>query len=250
MPITISGSGGISGIVSVTASSENITVFDSTGGAGTVYVGTGASITSPATNVLTLGTNNTEDLRIDAAGNIGVGTTAPESTVKLDVVGGIKGTIVQETSQVSTAGTSIDFTDIPSWVKRVTVMFDGVSTNGTSPPVLRLGTSAGIAATGYNGSNYCHNATASNVLTSTTDFRIGFNVSNWAAARLASGSIYLATIGSNIWTANGTIGTDTSIAYGTAGSITLSGTLDRVRITTVNGTDTFDAGSINILYEG
>jgi hypothetical protein len=35
-----------------------------------------------------------------------------------------------------------------------------------------------------------------------------------------------------------------------AGSVTLSATLDRIRITTVNGTDTFDAGSINIAYEG
>ena len=34
-----------------------------------------------------------------------------------------------------------------------------------------------------------------------------------------------------------------------AGRVTLSGALDRVRVTTVNGTDTFDAGSINILYE-
>jgi hypothetical protein len=33
------------------------------------------------------------------------------------------------------------------------------------------------------------------------------------------------------------------------GTVTLGGTLDRVRITTVNGTDTFDAGTINILYE-
>ena len=33
------------------------------------------------------------------------------------------------------------------------------------------------------------------------------------------------------------------------GELKLAGALDRVRITTVNGTDTFDAGSINILYE-
>jgi hypothetical protein len=32
--------------------------------------------------------------------------------------------------------------------------------------------------------------------------------------------------------------------------VSLSGTLDRIRLTTVNGSDTFDAGSINIIYEG
>ena len=208
MPVTISGSTGISGV---------------DGSAGTP-----ALIGSDADTGIFL-----------AAGQVSASVNGTAGNVPL----------VSGTAQVSTSGTSIDFTGIPSWVKRITVMFDGVSTNGTSPPVLRLGTSAGIAATGYNGSNYCHNTTASNVITSTTDFRIGFNTSNWAAARLASGSIYLATIGSNIWTANGTIGTDTTVAYGTAGSITLASALTQIRITTVNGTDTFDAGSINIMYE-
>jgi hypothetical protein len=35
-----------------------------------------------------------------------------------------------------------------------------------------------------------------------------------------------------------------------AGHVSLSGALDRIRLTTVNGTDTFDAGSVNIIYEG
>jgi len=37
-------------------------------------VGTGASISSPATNVLTLGTNNSERVRVDSGGNLGIGT--------------------------------------------------------------------------------------------------------------------------------------------------------------------------------
>jgi hypothetical protein len=41
-----------------------------------------------------------------------------------------------------------------------------------------------------------------------------------------------------------------SVGNVVSGSKTLAGTLDRIRITTVNGTDTFDAGQINILYEG
>ena len=251
MPITISGSGGISGIVSVTASSENITVFDSTGGAGTVYVGTGASITSPATNVLTLGTNNTEDLRIDAAGNIGVGTTAPASTVRLDVVGGIKGTIVQGTSQVSTAGTSIDFTGIPSWVKRVTVMFNGVSTSGTSNLLIRLGTGSTptYVASGYNStSSFVGAATA--VQTSTAGLVL--QTSSTGASQLNGGSLVIANITGTTWISS-SVTTEGSAAGRTtlsAGSVDAGATLTAVRITTVNGTDTFDAGTINILYEG
>jgi hypothetical protein len=244
MPITISGSGGISGIVSVTASSENITVFDSTGGAGTVYVGTGASITSPATNVLTLGTNNTEDLRIDAAGNIGVGTTAPASTVRLDVVGGIKGTIVQGTSQVSTAGTSIDFTGIPSWVKRVTVMFNGVSTSGTSNPQIQLGAGS-VTTSGYNSTS-----TSAGAAVATTNATSGFLLYLANAGATTSGHAVLTLVSGNTWICSNIFKNTTAVTCFGAGDITLSGTLDRVRITTVNGTDTFDAGSINILYEG
>ena len=51
-----------------------------------ITVGTGASVTSPSANVLTLGTNTAERLRITSAGSIGIGTDNPGS--KLDVRGG------------------------------------------------------------------------------------------------------------------------------------------------------------------
>jgi hypothetical protein len=58
------------GTITYTASVSGVSTFSSG-----VVIGTGASIFSPATNILTLGTANTEDLRIDAAGNIGIGST-------------------------------------------------------------------------------------------------------------------------------------------------------------------------------
>ena len=51
-----------------------------------ITVGTGASVTSPSANVLTLGTNTAERLRITSAGSIGIGTDNPGT--KLDVRGG------------------------------------------------------------------------------------------------------------------------------------------------------------------
>jgi hypothetical protein len=42
------------------------------------------------------------------------------------------------TSVASTSGTSIDFTGLPSWVKRVIVMFSGVSGSGTSHLLIQL----------------------------------------------------------------------------------------------------------------
>ena len=158
--------------------------------------------------------------------------------------------LVSGTSVASTSGTSIDFTGIPSWVKRVTVMFNGVSTSGTSDYAIRIGDSSGIVATGYASASIRHvGGSSNNGSQYTTSY--GLNNPNGASS-VFSGAFVLLSFGSNTWVANCVIGDSngTSAATSTAGGTkTLSATLDRVRITTVNGTDTFDAGSINILYE-
>lgn len=159
------------------------------------------------------------------------------------------------TAQNSTSGTSIDFTGIPSWAKKITVMFSGVSTSGTSPVQVQLGTSGGFTVLGYAGQGDTFNtsSTASSVFTvsaNSTGFKLegaSFN----SAANIRYGSATLLNITTNTWGVQSymslsTIGTTCA---GT-GSVTLSGILDRIRVTTVNGTDTFDAGQINVLYEG
>lgn len=155
------------------------------------------------------------------------------------------------TAVASTSGTSIDFTSIPSWVKRITVMFNGVSTNGTSTIQIQVGYSGGVENTGYASSGgYIQNSTTYAGVANATS---GFILSTAAnAAHLSSGVLQLVNISGNSWCISGSLTAQASTPVITfaAGSKTLSGgTLDRVRITTVNGTDTFDAGSINILYE-
>jgi hypothetical protein len=155
--------------------------------------------------------------------------------------------ITQGTAVASTSGTSIDFTNIPSWVKRITVMLDQVSTSGTSQYQLQIGTSGGIQNTGYVGCSayLVAGPTASN-------FTSGWGIApSVLAADTYSGQIILALLNSStgLWTCNSVLYRTTQIVMG-GGSKTLSGTLDRVRIITVNGTDTFDAGSVNIMYEG
>jgi hypothetical protein len=156
------------------------------------------------------------------------------------------------TAVASTSGTSIDFTGIPSWVKRVTVMFNGVSTNGTSAFQVQLGTSSGIETTGYNavaGVVLGAYVGAAGAASATTGFVLEYN--SQGAAFLMSGHLLLTTISSNTWVGSGIIGNSSGgHVFLFSGNKTTSATLDRVRITTVNGTDTFDAGSINILYEG
>jgi hypothetical protein len=150
--------------------------------------------------------------------------------------------IISGTAVASTSGTSIDFTGIPSWAKRITVMLRGVSSNGTSNFLLQLGTSSGFVATGYSGAVNRE----VNILGFSTGFQLMFNTT---AATTNEIPILLVNVSANTWMGSFVSArSDNAVSYG-AGSITLGGLLDRVRITTVNGTDTFDAGTINIMWE-
>ena len=96
------------------------------------------------------------------------------------------------TAVASTSGTSIDFTSIPSTVKRITIMFDGVSTNGTSRGMIQIGTSSGVATSGYSGGAGYGTTTGAN--------SAGFNAevhSATSAAYLRTGAYYLTSFGSN-----------------------------------------------------
>lgn len=153
------------------------------------------------------------------------------------------------TAQASTSGTSRDFTGIPSWVKKITVSLSGVSTSGTSPLILRLGTSGGIQNTGYACINTV-TVSSSVTVSDNTGFLIGVNTTNWSGGVVVQGSIELVLLdpSNGTWACTGTIA-GSGATYFTSGSKALSGVLDRVRLTTVNGTDTFDAGVVNIFYE-
>lgn len=175
-----------------------------------------------------------------------VGTTDTQTltnkTLGSGLVMGVS-TITSETPVNSTSGTNIDFTSIPSYVKRITVLFFAVSTNGTNRVQVQLG-SGSIQTTGYVGQS-------ANVGGTISTFSSAFIVSeNIFAIDDRHGAVVLTTIGSNSWVESGIVSiASASTPTSSSGSVTLSGTLDRVRITTVGGTDTFDGGVINILYE-
>jgi len=186
----------------------------------------------------------------DTSGAITVSAPAVSgsNTQTLVAVTGTLAPIIAATAQASTSGTNIDFTGIPSWVKRITVMFNGVSTNGTSVVVVRLGTSGGVVATSYVGvSGGTVNGGSAGVAVYSTGFAIDADM---GAGRAYSGNMIIANVTGNTWIESHSFGDSGTTRMCTGGgNQALSGTLDRVRITTVNGTDTFDAGSINILYE-
>jgi hypothetical protein len=145
----------------------------------------------------------------------------------------------------STSGTSIDFTGIPSWVDKITMMFNRVSTNASSALLIQIG-SGSITNTGYVSQRWI-SATGAGVVTSGFDFS-----STAGAANTLSGIAVLSLVGGNLWVLSSTLvyTNTTSPGWICAGSSSaLSGALDRVRITTVAGSDVFDAGTINILYQ-
>jgi len=155
--------------------------------------------------------------------------------------------ITSGTAVASTSGTSIDFTSIPSWVKRITVMFSGVSTNGSGNYQIQIG-SGSVTTSGYLGSTgYFTSGTA--VAAATAGFII-YSPSGAAVVAHGTSTLVLVNAATNTWAASSVMASSQAaqMLFG-AGSISLAGALDRVRVTTSTGTDTFDAGTINILYE-
>lgn len=207
---------------------------------GAAASGANADITSlaaPALGAATATTQSPGDNTTKVATTAYVDAAAAASDITL-------GTMVN-----STSGTAIDFTGIPATAKRITINFNGVSTNGSSVPIVQLGDSGGIETTGYlcSASGMTVSAAAS------ANFTTGFGISNsWTSAAVLHGTVTLTLEDSsaNTWIASGvTAHSNGEKTNTTAGSKSLSATLDRIRITTVNGTDTFDAGTINISYE-
>lgn len=162
-------------------------------------------------------------------------------------VSGNTGALTSGTAVASTSGTSIDFTSIPSWVKRITVMLNGVSTNGTSAPLIQIG-SGSVTTTGYFSTGAAMSTGATTSAATATNGFVLIDAVVAARAYTFVATLVLQTGSAWCLVSNGHA---QAIAQTTtsSGSITLGGVIDRVRITTAGGTDTFDAGSINILYE-
>lgn len=196
---------------------------------------------SGQSNVVAESTSDT--LNLVAGTNVTITTNATTDTITFNASAY---PVTSDTVKNSTSGTTVDFTGIPSWVKRITVMFNGVSTNGTSNIIIQLGDSGGIETTGYLSIPVSSSGGGNAVSNITTG--IGLTATNAAGYTLA-GACVITNITGNAWVAQGNFYQTTSQASSGNGSKTLSAVLDRIRITTVNGTDTFDAGTINIIYE-
>lgn len=145
------------------------------------------------------------------------------------------------------SGTSVDFTGIPSWARRITLMLDQQSTNGTSAYIIQLGVGGVPEATGYVGSVTTATGGAVN------NWSTGATIVNGPAATDAwSGAVTLTLLDSstNTWSITSYLGqTDNTGTREAGGSKALAGTLDMIRFTTSGGVNTFDARTIGLRYE-
>jgi len=184
------------------------------------------------------------------SGSTSYGTTGQVLKSNGDAPPSFGSAITQATSQTA-SGSSVNFTDIPSWVKKITVMLVGVSTAAAGVARIQLGTSSGLVTTGYAGGQLTFTAGTSPIIAAgslgTAPQGIG-GFSTTDGASIVHGSFVITNVTGNTWSASGSVyRSGDSMGNLTNGNIALSGTLDRLSV--VATTSTFDAGTINILYE-
>ena len=220
-------------------SSSTVNIALSTAGGVTV----GQNLTVAGTTALNGSSSGSTLLQASATAS---GTITLPAGTGTAAIQGVSSNIVSGTSIPTTSGTAIPVTNIPSWAKRITLMFNGVSTSGTLNIIVQLGTGGTPTYTtsGYNGT--ASNQTGAVATAFTSGFIVVLNVS---ASGAFYGQMILNNFGSNIWSESSIIGTASTVKYG-AGTVSLGATLTALQLTTASpGTDTFNAGSINILYE-
>jgi hypothetical protein len=206
--------------------------------------GTVATLNSTTGTITNLSTTLAGDFTISqGTGTIGASKVTPSQ---------LSQPLTLATAVASTSGTAIDFTSIPSWVKRITAMFNGVSTSGSSNIQMQLGDSGGVENTGYFSMVGTVSAATANRCAAGTSTN-GFLISAIGdTTTTIHGAISIVAVGANAWCESGCVSRNEASGFAQflSGSKTLSDILTQVRITTENGTDTFDGGSVNIMYEG
>jgi hypothetical protein len=198
----------------------------------------GLQITSDTSGQVVFQSNGANTVTVP---NTGTGTVA---------VQGVSSNIVLGTAQNSTSGVTILFTGIPLWAKRITLTFSNVMTSGTSNIQAQIG-SGSLTTTGYNGAG-CSFAISGGFSGSvnSTGFQLG---SKQSSSDKINGIMTLCLVTGSTWAATfitgGSTGSTTEVTGFGGGSVAISGTLDRVSVTTVNGTDTYNSGTIGIMWE-
>ena len=198
----------------------------------------------------TAGDDGTYAIKVGAAGSkVNAVVYAADGTPTF-----LKSGMVLATAQAATSRTSVDFTGIPSWAKKITGTLSGVSTDGAGagPLWVRLSSATVFQTSGYVSRWSAHGSTGGLATGSQTSAIQLSGVMNNPST--IEGTFTLCKVSGNLWhftlCGQGLDGSSVNTSRNATGYITLPDQLDGIRFTTSNGTDIFDAGIVNILYEG
>lgn len=189
------------------------------------------------------------------AGRVELATTAEvqagTDTARAVTPAGLQAGKLVSMGQVSASGSVVQFTSIPSWVRRITVQVDNVSPSTTARIYVQIGDAGGLEASGYASTTF-GGFTGSSVSAESNTTGFFLNITGADAATNGYGGTMVLTLmdaASFKWICNGSFqtGAGTASGYTVTGYKSLTATLDRVALVTSAGT--FDAGSVNILYE-
>lgn len=242
MPVKLNGStSGYSQLQAAAVAASNTLTLPASNGALVAQ----STTTAPTNGQIPIG-NGTDYTAATITAGTGITVTNASGAVTITNTNPTEVTVVTlGTPTATTSGTTINFTGIPATAKVIYVSFTGVLTTSNTSWLLQLGTSGGIQASGYLGSGSNVRASVATV-TYTTGFGIRRDTTTWDL----NGTLILTLLDSSngTWACAGVTGLSSDIVTNqTGGSKVLSGTLDRIRLTTVGG-DTFSAGKMNIAY--
>ena len=210
-------------------------------------------VTVSNTGVTSIGTGVIVNADVSASAAIAGSKIAPNfGSQDVITTGSVQGSVKADTAVTTSGAATYTFTAVPSWAKRITILFSDLSCAGADAFGIRVGTSGGIVSTGYSGSVFrIQDAGTPGVNVFSTEFTMALAGGN-AAASVYSGSLTLSNITGNTWVMGGTFSANTTSASARMGYlngyIALAGALTQVQL--VNTTSTFDAGTFNVLYEG
>jgi hypothetical protein len=193
--------------------------------------------TSGVGGVITEG-DGTSNLQIQGAGITGATATSSGFQINTYVP---SNSLINYGSSVTLSGTSTTLTSsLPSWVKRVTLVINGVTQSSTDFLIVRLN---GVT-TGYNSV-----AAITNTGFASSSSTTGFIFYGTGSTYLVYGAMTLTNQTGNVWVQSHALGfpTPPSGVYG-GGTITLGSVLTSILITTPTGTPTL-SGAITVFYE-
>lgn len=219
----------------------------------TASAGDVEEITPSGGLALSAGNLTVVDASATVAGKVELATDAETQTgtdtARAVTPAGMKAAQLQlRAAQNATGLSAVNFTDIPAWARRITILVRGVSSSAGNFMAVQLGDSGGYETSGYTAVAARFAGGASATVTESGGFLVSAFI---LSTHVHGGTLVIERVGTsgNEWVCTGTMSSQSgAIAGFSSGGKELSAALDRLRIITTGG-DTFAGGVFALSYE-